>query len=97
MKHVSSKDFEAEVLRSSVPAVVDFYTEGCPPCRQIAPVIEEIEQESTGKLNVNAAAEAEFTASSRVTTGSYRIPVSSRSACCSVHRSEKQERDQEMD
>ena len=70
MKQVGSKDFESEVLRSNVPVVVDFYTDGCPPCRLIAPLIEQIEQESAGQLKVvkvDAAAEPDFTASFRVT------------------------------
>jgi thioredoxin 1 len=52
VKNVSSADFDAEVLKSNVPVVVDFWAEWCGPCKRLAPLMEEIAQEHTGKLKV---------------------------------------------
>ncbi len=39
---VTDQSFESEVLQSDVPALVDFWAEWCAPCRQIAPIIQEL-------------------------------------------------------
>ena len=50
--HVDEKSFQAEVLNSDVPVLVDFWAEWCGPCKMIAPVIDELAQELQGKLKV---------------------------------------------
>ena len=50
--HVSDDQFDAEVLKSSEPVLVDFWAEWCGPCKMIAPILDEISRDYAGKLQV---------------------------------------------
>ncbi len=52
MKHVSDASFEADVIKSSQPVLVDFWAEWCAPCRAIAPALEDLSKDYAGRLDV---------------------------------------------
>ncbi|MCD7813223.1 MAG: thioredoxin [Lachnospiraceae bacterium] len=57
----TQEQFDLEVLKSDTPVMVDFYADWCGPCKALAPLIEELDQEAEGyavaKVNVDAIPE----------------------------------------
>jgi thioredoxin 1 len=50
--HVSDDSFDAEVLKSGTPVLVDFWAEWCGPCKMIAPTLDEVAKEYAGRIKV---------------------------------------------
>jgi len=48
---VTDQDFETQVLKATMPVLVDFWAEWCVPCKMIAPMVEDLATEYDGKVN----------------------------------------------
>ena len=66
--HITKENFEAEVLKSDKPVLVDFYAVWCGPCKMIAPILEEIaaEREDIKVCKINVDEEPELAAQYQV-------------------------------
>lgn len=52
IKHISDASFDADVLQSTQPVLVDYWAEWCGPCKMIAPILDEVATSYAGRLNV---------------------------------------------
>ena len=52
IKHVTDATFEADVLQSTQPVLVDYWAEWCGPCKMIAPILDEVSTAYEGKLTI---------------------------------------------
>lgn len=52
IKHSSDSAFEADVLKSDKPVLVDYWAEWCGPCKMIAPILDEVSKDYDGRLQV---------------------------------------------
>ena len=50
--HVTDGNFDDEIMKSDIPAMVDFWAEWCGPCKMVGPVVEELAQEYKGKIKI---------------------------------------------
>lgn len=51
MEKITDNNFQ-EIINGDKPVLIDFYTEWCPPCKMLSPIIEEVQEEFKDKINV---------------------------------------------
>ena len=69
VQELTVKNFQKDVIESAVPVLVDFWSPNCGPCRRLAPIIDEIAAEASGRFRVgkvNAWEEQELAADYRI-------------------------------
>jgi thioredoxin 1 len=52
IQHVTDDSFDPEVLQSQLPVLVDYWAEWCGPCKMVAPILEEVAKDYSGRLKI---------------------------------------------
>jgi thioredoxin 1 len=52
IKHISDQSFDSDVRGSELPVLVDYWAEWCGPCKMIAPILDEVSREYSGRVQV---------------------------------------------
>ena len=65
LAHFDDANFDAEVLKSKVPVVVDFFADWCGPCRALSPIVEQLAADFAGRVKIG---KVEVVASAEVPT-----------------------------
>ncbi len=52
IKHITSENFETDVLKSEDPVLMDFWAEWCGPCKMLAPILDQIADEYKGRVQI---------------------------------------------
>jgi thioredoxin 1 len=52
IQHVTDESFDPEVLQSQIPVLVDYWAEWCGPCKDVAPILEEVAKDYSGRLKI---------------------------------------------
>ena len=52
IKHTSDATFDADVLKTDKPVLVDYWAEWCGPCKMIAPILDEVAESHAGKIQI---------------------------------------------
>lgn len=52
IKHITSENFESDVLKSDGPVLMDFWAEWCGPCKMLAPILDQIADEYKDRLQI---------------------------------------------